>query len=242
MTLKLQKAMILAAGLGKRMRPLTLTLPKPLIPVAGKPLIDWSIDWLVQAGIKEVIVNTSYLAEPLEDYLSLRKFPPIHFSREEPAPLETGGGIRHALPLMGTSPFLIMNSDNIYINGATHPVHKLAEQWSDDLDFLMLLFPKAAAIGWSGNGDFIRDDAGRIRRPSQGEDAPYIFTGVEVIHPRIFTNCPEGAFSLNWFWQKLTAADGWIGRVGTLVYDGTWLNVGDLEGLKQSELALKKML
>jgi MurNAc alpha-1-phosphate uridylyltransferase len=242
MTLKLQKAMILAAGLGKRMRPLTLTLPKPLIPVAGKPLIDWSIDWLVEGGITDIVVNTSYLAESLESYLSLRKFPSIHFSREAPAPLETGGGIRHALPLMGTSPFLVMNSDNIYRNGVTQPIQQLVQHWSNDIDFLMLLQPKITAVGWSGNGDFIRDASGRIRRPRQGEDAPYIFTGVEIIHPRIFSDGPDGAFSLNWFWQKLTAPDGWIGRVGSIVYDGTWLNVGDLEGLKHTEAALRKML
>jgi MurNAc alpha-1-phosphate uridylyltransferase len=242
MTLELQKAMILAAGLGKRMRPLTLTTPKPLIPVVGKPLIDWALDWLVAAGIREVIVNTSYLAETLEAHLAGHRAPHIRFSREEPEPLETGGGIKKALSLIGAEPFLVMNSDNIYQskNGAEHPVHQLAAAWRQDLDFLMLLHPRETAIGWSGNGDFIRAEDGRIRRPRAGETAPYIFTGVEIIHPRIFAGSPEGAFSLNYFWQRLTGEEGWMQRIGSIVHEGTWLNVGDLEGLKHAEAYLAR--
>jgi MurNAc alpha-1-phosphate uridylyltransferase len=242
MTLELQKAMILAAGLGKRMRPLTLTTPKPLIPVVGKPLIDWSLDWLMEAGMTEVIVNTSYLAEKLEAHLAGRTVPHIRFSREEPEPMETGGGIKHALPLIGAEPFLVMNSDNIYQRekSAVHPVHQLAAAWREDLDFLMLLEPRERAIGWSGNGDFIRAEDGRIRRPRAGETAPYIFTGVEIIHPRIFAGSPEGAFSLNYFWQRLTEEGGWIGRTSSIIHEGTWLNVGDLEGLKHTEAALEQ--
>jgi N-acetyl-alpha-D-muramate 1-phosphate uridylyltransferase len=242
MTLELKKAMVLAAGLGKRMRPLTLELPKPLIPVAGKPLIDWSLDWLMEAGITEVIVNTSYLAEKLEAHLAGRHSPHIRFSREEPEPMETGGGIKHALPLIGAAPFLVMNSDNIYQRekGAVHPVHQLAAAWREDLDFLMLLAPRERAVGWTGSGDFIRAEDGRIRRPRAGEDAPYIFTGVEIIHPRIFADSPEGAFSLNVFWQRLTGEGGWIGRTSSVIHEGTWLNVGDLEGLKHTEAALEQ--
>lgn len=243
MTLELKKAMVLAAGLGKRMRPLTLELPKPLIPVAGKPLIDWSLEWLQEAGITEVIVNTSYLAEKLEAHLAGRYSPHIRFSREAPQPLETGGGIKHALPLIGAAPFLVMNSDNIYQRekGAVHPVHHLAKAWREDLDFLMLLAPRERAVGWTGGGDFIRDENGRIRRPRAGEDAPYIFTGVEIIHPRIFADSPEGAFSLNVFWQRLTGEGGWIERVSSIIHEGTWLNVGDLEGLNHTEAALGRI-
>ena len=243
MTLELKKAMVLAAGLGKRMRPLTLELPKPLIPVAGKPLIDWSLDWLLEAGITEVIVNTSYLAAKLEAHLAGRHSPHIRFSREEPQPMETGGGIKHALPLIGAAPFLVMNSDNIYQRekGAVHPVHQLAAAWREELDFLMLLAPRERAVGWTGGGDFIRAEDGRIRRPRAGEDAPYIFTGVEIIHPRIFADSPEGAFSLNVFWQRLTGEGGWIERVSSVIHEGTWLNVGDLEGLNHTEAALGRI-
>jgi MurNAc alpha-1-phosphate uridylyltransferase len=237
--MKLTKAMILAAGLGTRMRPLTNTLPKPLIQVARKPLIDWSIEWLEQGAIDEVVVNTSYLAEALEQYLRLRKTPMIRISREDPKPLETGGGILKALPLIGDTPFVVMNSDNIYLNAAKHPLAQLAAVWDDACDFVMLMQPKATAIGWSGNGDFIVDEKGRIRRPKSGEDAPYIFTGVEIIHPRVFVDCPEGPFSLNVLWKRLEQADGWHARIKAVIFDGTWLNVGDLAGLEAAEQFLQ---
>jgi MurNAc alpha-1-phosphate uridylyltransferase len=228
-------AIILAAGLGTRMRPLTNSIPKPLIPVRGVPLIDWCIDWLSRASIGDVVINTSYLAAQLEAYLATSTHPRIHFSREEPGPLETGGGIAKALPLLGDAPFLAMNSDAIFPSEAVHPVARMCAQWSDDIDFLMLLVPKAQAVGWEGRGDFVMDDGGRIRRPREGEDAPYIFTGVEMIHPRVFANCPEGAFSLSKLWNAHVDADGWFTRIRAVVHTGTWLNVGDLAGLAVAE-------
>lgn len=233
--MSLSKAMILAAGLGTRMRPLTNTVPKPLIPVAGKPLIDWCLDWLQAGGITDVVVNTSYLAETLEPYLASRHAPRLQISREEPMPLETGGGVFKALPMIGDAPFLVMNSDNIYLDGPVHPITRLLEIWDEQTDFAMLLQPKSTAIGWSGNGDFILDANGRIRRPVAGEDAPMIFTGVEIIHPRVFVDCPEGAFSLTHLWKRLEGKDGWHERIKAVAYDGTWLNVGDLKGLEAAE-------
>ena len=147
--MKLKHGMILAAGLGTRMRPLTETLPKPLIPVGGKPLIDWCLDLVVEAGLTEIVVNTSYRAAQLETYLAARTTPRITISREEPVPLETGGGIVKALPFLGEEPFFTMNSDAVFPATEQYgsPVAQLASHWSDEIDFLMLLIPKRHAIG-----------------------------------------------------------------------------------------------
>jgi len=229
---KLTHAMILAAGLGTRMRPLTEAMPKPLIPVAGKPLIDWCLDWLAEAGVAHAVINSSYLAEQLEAHVASRTVPQVAISREGAPPLETGGGVAKALPLLGDGPFLTLNSDAIFVPGARHPVAALAEAWDDSLDFLMLLVPAARAIGWEGAGDFCVNAAGEIRRPQPGEDAPYLFTGVEIMHPRVFAGCPEGAFSLSYLWKQRQRADGFYDRIRAVIHDGDWLNVGDLRGLE----------
>lgn len=221
--MKLTHGMVLAAGLGTRMRPLTLEQPKPLIPVAGKPLIDWNLEFLADGGITHVVVNTSYLADQLEAHLGER----AALSREGAPPLETGGGVKKALPLLGEGVFLTMNSDAIL--PGKNPIATLAAAWREDLDFLLLLVARSQAIGWQGNGDFVLE-GDRIRRPRDGEDAPYIFTGVELIHPRAFNDAPDGAFSLSSLWKK----DDFV-RVAAVVYDGPWLNVGDLDGLKTAQ-------
>jgi MurNAc alpha-1-phosphate uridylyltransferase len=235
MSIGITRAMVLAAGLGTRMRPLTNTLPKPLIAVHGKPLIDWCLDWLSAGGVTDAVVNTSYLATMLEGHLSARSAPHLHFSREGEPPLETGGGIAKALPLLGDGPFVAMNSDAILPPAGSHPIARLSDAWRDDIDFLMLLVPKAQAHGWSGNGDFILGEDGRIRRPRAGEEAMLVFTGVEIIHPRAFHDCPAGAFSLSLLWQRDMDADGWFSRVRAIEHAGAWLNVGDLDGLKTAE-------
>lgn len=234
------RAIILAAGLGTRMRPLTDSMPKPLVPVVGKPLIDWCLDWLQDAGIGQVVINSSYRAAQLEDYLASRATPALSFSREEPEPLETGGGIAKALQLLGEEPFLAMNSDAIFAPCAPHPVAQLQAAWTDDLDFLMLLVPVSAAIGLTGNGDFVVDDAGRIRRPHAGEAAGYVFSGVEIIHPRVFAGCPAGAFSLNRFWRERAGADGWHRHMRAVICQTDWLNVGDIPGLQAAEAYLQR--
>lgn len=232
--MKLTHAIILAAGLGTRMRPLTHEVPKPLIAVKGKALIDWCLEWLDAVGIQDVVVNSSYLAEKLEAHLVDKK--KVKVSREGAPPLETGGGIAKAMPMLGDGPFLAMNSDAIFPVTDIHPVTRLVDAWRDELDFVMLLVPVAKAIGWEKNGgDFIMDEAGRIRRPRDGEDAPYIFTGVEMMHPRVFVGCPEGAFSLSTLWNAHVDADGWFTRIRAVVHDGAWLNVGDLQGLAAAE-------
>lgn len=237
--MSLNQAIVLAAGLGTRMRPLTDALPKPLIEVAGKPLIDWCLDWLHAANIEYVVVNTSYRAEQLETHLATRALPQVVASREEPEPLETGGGIVNALPLLGNAAFVAMNSDAIFPASAIHPLQRMAEMWNDGLDFLMLMVPQSQAIGWQGKGDFIVNDAGQFRRAAGSEEAPYIFTGVEIIHPRVFSNAPSGKFSLTKLWDARRDGNGWHQRMKAIIHHGPWLNVGDLQGLAVAQTYLK---
>lgn len=227
------RAMILAAGLGTRMRPLTNSMPKPLIPVAGKALIDWNLDWLQAGGIHDVVINSSYLAEQLEAHVQHRAQPRITISREGSPPLETGGGVKQALPLLGDEPFLTMNSDAILPLCDPHPIQQLRAAWNDGIDFLLLLVNRAQAIGWTGNGDFVMDGEGRIRRPQPNEETPWIFTGIECMHPRAFAGTPEGAFSLSRLWSS--GAAPWYSRVRAITHSGPWLNVGDLAGLAVAE-------
>lgn len=236
--MNLTHAMILAAGLGTRMRPLTETLPKPMIPVQGKPLIDWCLDFVTGVGIHHVVVNSSYLPERLEAHLASR--PQVRVSREDFPPLETGGGIKKALPMLGSAPFLAMNSDAIFPPATPHPITQLCAQWGEDVDFLLLLVDLRHAHGWNGAGDFILRADGAIRPPNAGESAPYIFTGVEIIHPRVFAGAPDGAFSLSRLWKKNQHAEGWFTRARAVVYDGPWLNVGDLAGLAAAEDFLRR--
>ena len=233
------KAIVLAAGKGTRMRPLTNDIPKPLVPVQQKPLIDWCIEWLRDGGVGDVVVNTAYLAEKLHAHLHDKTG--VHVSYEGDEPLETGGGIALALPQLGVAPFLAMNSDAIFLNPAdAHPIQQLLQAWDDTaMDFLMLLVPCAQALAWEGKGDFLRTADGKVRKPNEGEEAQYIFTGVELIHPRVFANAPEGAFSLSKLWQHSRNCDGVYERVGSIVLDGQWVNVGDFEALSVAEEALK---
>ncbi|MEJ0010196.1 MAG: nucleotidyltransferase family protein [Alphaproteobacteria bacterium] len=227
-------AIVLAAGLGTRMKPLTDTLPKPLIEVAGKPLIDWCLDWLSLAGVARAVVNVSYMAEQMEAHLAQRARPRVSISREE-TPLETGGGVMKALPLLGRGPFVAMNSDAIFPPSVPHPLQKLGEAWRDELDFLMLLVPRERALGREGKGDFIQDKSGRVRWPQPGEEAPYVFSGVEIVHPRVFEGCTQGAFPMRELWQRSEQPDGWHSRIRSVVHDGPWLSVGDPGGLKTAE-------
>ncbi len=229
----IRHAMILAAGLGTRMRPLTNDLPKPLIAVKGKALIDWCLDWLAEGGITDVVINSSYRAAQLEAHVGARAV----ISREGEPPLETGGGVAKALPLLGDGPFLTMNADAIFVG--ENPIAAMRAAWSHEVDFVMLIVPRARAIGWQGNGDFVYD-GGAIRRPYEGEDADYVFTGLQLMHPAVFEGCPEGAFSLSHLWKQRVGPDGWYQRIDAMIYDGDWLNVGDLPGLATAEAYLAR--
>ncbi len=227
-----QKAILLAAGLGKRMRPLTDTIPKPLVEVAGKALVDHALDWFAAAGVKEVVVNSHYKAELLEAHILKRTTPPaISISREEVL-LETGGGIRQALALLGAEPFFSANSDVMCVDGDIPALHRLQNAWNEEtMDVLLLLHPVERAIGYDGAGDFFLEQ-GRVRRRTAQEHAPYVFTGVQMIHPRLFRKAPEGAYSLNKLYDEALAAGGGSQpRLHAIVHDGNWLHVGDPAGV-----------
>lgn len=234
------KAMILAAGLGTRMRPLTDTLPKPLVPVAGRALIDRVLDWAQASGVREAVVNTHYLADMLERQLGARAQPRMVFSREEVL-LETGGGIKKALPLLGEEPFFSANSDTLCIDGPAPALHRLAQAWDgQDMDALLLVHKVENAVGYGGAGDFFMEADGSLRRRMAAASAPYVFTGVQIIHPRLFNGAPDGAFSLNLLYNRHMKDDGTLRRVKAIAHDGGWLHVGDPAGLAQAEDWLRR--
>ena len=232
-----ETAMVMAAGLGKRMRPLTATRPKPLVSVAGKPLIDHVFDRLRAAGVKRSVVNVHYLADVLEAHLRARvKDIDVHVSDERAQLMETGGGLVQARDLIGDKPFLCVNSDNLWIDGPVDAIRLLAQGWDDDrMDALLLLVPLARAASHRGQGDFYLDPAGRItRRRQAGRLAPFVFTGVQILSPRVIADWPEGPFSTNLFWERALAA----GRLWGMVHEGLWFDVGTPGAIKETEAAL----
>lgn len=228
--------MVLAAGLGTRMRPLTDHVPKPMVPVAGRSLIDRVLDWAAVSGVKNAVVNTHYLAPMLQAHLSQRSGKPSITISHEEVLLETGGGIVKALPHLGSAPFFSANSDTLCIDGASPALARLAAQWDDArYDALLLLHPANKAIGYEGKGDFSLTADGKPRRRGDAASAPFVFTGVQLLHPRYFAHAPEGAFSMNVLYNRGISADGVLDRVGALVHDGEWLHIGDPKGLAQAE-------
>jgi MurNAc alpha-1-phosphate uridylyltransferase len=234
----LETAMLMAAGLGKRMRPLTATRPKPLVRVAGQALIDHALDRIEEAGIGRVIVNVHYLPDAIEAHLKVRAAQTGHdyvISDERETLLETGGGLVQALPLLGDKPFLCANSDNLWTNGPIDSIRALAERWDDDaMDALLLMVPHARATGHKGPGDFRMDALGRLTRRPAGRIAPFVFTGVQLISPRLIVDPPEKVFSTNIFWNRAIAA----GRAYGFVHPGLWFDVGTPEALPLVEAGL----
>jgi len=232
----IETAMILAAGLGKRMRPLTATRPKPLVEVAGKPLLDHVIDRLRSAGIGRVVVNVHYLADALEAHLHQNSAGlEVLVSDERGELLETGGGVIKALPLIPDDRFLIVNSDNLWIDGPIDAIRLLAARWDDDtMDALLLTVPLARAHCHGGPGDFHMDANGRLTRRKQGRVAPFVFTGVQLVSRRFFENAPEGHFSMNLLWNRAIAA----GRLYGVVHQGLWFDVGTPGAIARTEALL----
>jgi MurNAc alpha-1-phosphate uridylyltransferase len=229
-------AMVLAAGLGKRMRPLTATRPKPLVEVAGKALLDHVLDRLRSAGIGKVVVNAHYLADALEAHLARKAADlDVRISDERALLLETGGGVAKALPLIDEDHFLIANSDNLWIDGPIDAIDLLASSWDDAaMDALMLLVPLARANCHSGMGDFHMDGVGRIARRRPSRVAPFVFTGVQIVSKRLFHDLPEGAFSFNLLWDRAIAQ----GRAFGLVHQGLWFDVGTPPAIARTEMLL----
>jgi MurNAc alpha-1-phosphate uridylyltransferase len=231
---RLARAMVLAAGRGERMRPLTERLPKPLIEVRGKAMLDWALDHLAAAGIAEAVVNLYHLGAQIEAHASDRERPRVTFSREAEL-LDTGGGVAAALSSLGPEAFYVLNGDVVWLDGLQPAPLRLAQAWDEDeMDALLLVHPVIDAYGYDGPGDFVMDPAGRLRRRRELEVAPFVFAGVQVLHPRLFAQAPEGAFSLNLLYDR--AIDS--GRLWGLRHDGRWFHVGTPEALQDVETAL----
>ena len=199
--------MVLAAGLGTRMRPLTDKIPKPLVPVAGKPLIDHVLDRLADAGVARAVVNVHYMAEQIEQHLAYRRRPQIVISDERGLLLGTGGGVAKALPQLGHAPFFHINSDTIWIDGVQPNLARLAEAFdADTMDALLLLAPTAGSIGYAGRGDFAMAPDGRLRKRAEQEVAPFVYAGAAILSPALFAGAPAGEFSLTTLFDRAAAS------------------------------------
>jgi MurNAc alpha-1-phosphate uridylyltransferase len=230
-----KRAMILAAGLGKRMRPITVTMPKPLIEIGGRALIDHGLDALERAGVEQVVVNVHYLADQVQSHLGRRRRPAIAISDERARLLDTGGGIAKALPDLGDEPFYLLNSDSFWIEGARPNLDWLASAWRDrEMDALLLVAATVRSVGYHGRGDFRMDPAGRLVRRAEREVAPFAYAGAAILHPRLFDGTPDGAFSLNRLFDK--AADG--ERLFGVRLDGLWLHIGVPDAIGEAELTI----
>lgn len=229
-------AMVMAAGLGKRMRPLTVTTPKPLVRVAGKPLIEHVMGHLADAGMQRVIVNVHYLADALEAHLKAQHYPfELMISDERDLLLETGGGLVQALPMIDEDPFFCLNSDNVWLESARSCFDELRGAWDDDrMDALLLLVPHSRAGNYQGMGDFHLDQMGRIARRRPARVAPYIYTGIQLLSRRLLVDAPPGAFSTNLLWNRAIAS----GRLYGVAHLGQWFDVGTPGAIEPTAEAL----
>jgi MurNAc alpha-1-phosphate uridylyltransferase len=232
---KIKKAMILAAGYGTRLKPLTNRMPKPLIPVAGKPMIEYALDKLRAYGIEEVIINVSHLKDQLTAYLSAFNDLTIKIS-EEAEPLETGGGLKKALPLLGSDPVFTINSDIIWLDDRESALERLARQWEDaKMDVLLLTQSKAKAIGHDKGEDHLFIKPGNTIEWNE-QEAPYIIAGIGIVHPRILLNAPDGKFSVKILWHQALKQN----RLACLPHRGQWFQTGSIEDIQTAENHLVK--
>ncbi len=228
-------AMVLAAGLGKRMRPITATTPKPLVEVAGRSLIDRGLQRLREAGVEVAVVNVHYLADLVEIHVQKCDAPKIVVSDEREQLLDTGGGIAKALPLLGSKPFFVYNSDSFWIEGIRRNLDLLAGRWDDEtMDALLLLAPIVGCVGYSGSGDFLMDADGRLARRPERRVVPFAYAGAAILHPRLFADAPSGAFSLNVLFDRAIAS----GRLFGQRMEGVWLHVGTPRAIREAEAAI----
>jgi MurNAc alpha-1-phosphate uridylyltransferase len=218
--------MVLAAGLGTRMRPLSDIAPKPMIEIAGRTLLDHAIDRLERVGVERVVVNVHYRADQIVDHLGARERPKIIFSREETL-LDTGGGVARALPWLDET-FFVVNGDVMWLDGAALALARLAAAFDPDRMDAVLVFQRTAdAIGYDGDGDFFLDPLGIPRRRGEREIAPYIFAGIRILHRRLFDGETDPVFSVNRLFDKAIAA----GRLSAIVHDGEWYHISTPDGL-----------
>ncbi len=225
-------AMVLAAGLGKRMRPITDRIPKPLVEIGGKSMLDHALDRLADAGVTEAVVNVHHLADQIERHLAGRTRPRITISDERAALLETGGGVAKALPLLGSEPFFHLNSDSLWIEGDEPALALMKRSWDPlSTDMLMLLADRRTSLGYEGAGDFHRDADGRLARRRAGEEADHVYAGVALIKPELLTDAPQGSWSLNLLFDRLIAK----GRLRGVRMSGAWLHVGTPEAIAPAD-------
>ena len=227
-------AMIMAAGLGLRMRPLTLNTPKPLIKVAGKALIDYGVEKLKAAGVTRIVVNKHYLPEQIEAWAKAQSGPTVITSDESNDVLETGGGVMRALPLLGAEPFFVLNSDCFWTETGTPALQRLAEAWNTkQMDCLLLLCDPFHTTGFRGGSDFMIEPDGRLKRQTQNA---LIYIGAYIVHPRLFADAPSGAFSMNVLWDKAIVK----GRLFGIEHQGHWFDVGTPAGIAAAEAQLAR--
>ncbi|WP_419815997.1 nucleotidyltransferase family protein [Glacieibacterium sp.] len=229
-------AMVLAAGLGKRMRPLTATRPKPLIEVGGRSLLDRALDHLEVAGVRRAVVNAHYFADQIDSHVVRRGGgPEILLSDERSQLLETGGGVTKALPLIDCDPFYVINSDNLWVDGSIDTLKLLAQRWDPaEMDALLLLVPLARATGYEGRGDFHMGGGGQVRRRVEHRVAPYVFSGVQMLSKALFEGEPVEPFSMWRVWDRVLAAK----RLYGVVHQGLWFHVGTPQAVTETEALL----
>lgn len=230
-------AMMLAAGLGTRMRPLTLTRPKPLIEVAGRSLLDRGMDALERAGVEHVVVNKHYLPDQIDSWAKHRKHPLITVQDESELILDTGGGVAQALSQLGDDPFFVLNSDSFWVDGPVPALERMRKAWDGArMDCLLLLAVKSRSVGFDGPGDFDMNCEGRLVR-RQGTTSEHVYAGAYLVHPRLFEAAPAGVFSMNVLWNKAIAE----GRLYGIEHDGWWLHVGTPDAIELAEQKLAEL-
>ncbi len=231
-----RRAMVLAAGLGTRMRPLTDKLPKPLVKVAGRALIDHVLDRLAETGVERAVVNVHHFAGQMQQHMSHRTTPQVVISDERGLLLGTGGGVRKALPELGNAPFFHINSDTIWIDGVKSNLVRLADAFdAGSMDALLLLAPTTGSVGYAGRGDFAMAPDGRLRKRAEQEVAPFVYAGAAILSPALFTGAPSGEFPLTALFDRAEEA----GRLHGLRLEGLWMHVGTPESVAAAEAAIR---
>jgi MurNAc alpha-1-phosphate uridylyltransferase len=234
-TMKPNRAIVLAAGLGTRMRPYNGQVPKPLVEIGGKSLIDYSLDRLADAGVERAVVNVHHIADAVERHLASRRRPHIVISDERAELLGTGGGIAKALPQLGDTPFFLVNSDTVWLDGVKPNFVRLAEGFDPEaMDALLLLAPTTESIGYSGRGDFAMLPDGRLRRRAESEVVPFVYAGAAILSPALFADAPAGAFPLTPLFDRAGGKD----RLFGLRLEGLWMHIGTPEAVAAAEAAL----
>jgi MurNAc alpha-1-phosphate uridylyltransferase len=231
-----RRAMVLAAGLGVRMRPLTNRRPKPLVEVGGKALIDHVLDRLAEAGVERAVVNVHYLADQIIKHVASRKTPQIVISDERGLLLGTGGGVVKALPKLGAEPFFHLNSDTMWIDGVKPNLARLGEAFEPDkMDALLLLAPSTGSIGYAGRGDFAMARDGRLRMRGEREVVPFVYAGAAILSPALFRDAPQGEFSLTDLFVRAAEAE----RLYGLRLEGLWMHVGTPDAIDSAQAAIR---